>query len=718
MVTAKYSADRSAPECAALYQSGRSLARLFSIATLWKRQNDVYSRTHWVLPKQPDTLNPGVGFARDNDVTLLIRYSLSSIGFRMSDDRITQFSQLALIAPLLKVIDEVGYETPSPIQAAAIPPLLDGRDLLGQAQTGTGKTAAFALPLLSRLDLSLLQPQILVLAPTRELAIQVAEAMQTYARHLQGFHVLPVYGGQSMEAQLRPLKRGVHVVVGTPGRIQDHLRRGTLKLEKLTALVLDEADEMLRMGFIDDVEQILEHTPKSKQVALFSATMPAAIQKIAQRFLNNPVEIKIANKTATVPTITQRYWQVTGTHKLDALTRILEAEDFDAMIIFVRTKTATVELSEKLEARGCSCAPMNGDMNQALRERTIDRLKKGSLDIVVATDVAARGLDVERISHVLNYDIPNDTEPYIHRIGRTGRAGRKGNAILFVSPREKRMLRAIEQATRQTIEPMNLPTHEDIADKRVTQFKQTLSKTLEAQELSYFANIIESYQQEHDVALNDIAAALAYLLQKERPLLPAPIPAERPAHEPRGRSDRGVPAARGSERAARSEASRPPRKLRDTGPGMERYRIEVGRDQNIQAKHIVGAIANEAGIDSQHIDNISINDNYSTVDLPEAMPKDVLIHLQKTWLCGQPMRIHREDEPAPAPAKPRGPRSAKPTTSDRPARPGRLFLGDQSPRSGKRNTGDKPLRSGKPAKPAFGKSDKPKYDKSKKPSKA
>jgi ATP-dependent RNA helicase DeaD len=660
----------------------------------------------------------------------------------MSDDQITQFSQLALAAPILKVIDEVGYETPSPIQAAAIPPLLEGRDLLGQAQTGTGKTAAFALPLLSRLDLSLLQPQILVLAPTRELAIQVAEAMQTYARHLKGFHVLPVYGGQSMEAQLRPLKRGVHVVVGTPGRIQDHLRRGTLKLDKLAALVLDEADEMLRMGFIDDVEQILEHTPKTKQVALFSATMPAAIQKIAQRFLNNPVEIKIANKTATVPTITQRYWQVTGTHKLDALTRILEAEDFDAMIIFVRTKTATVELSEKLEARGYSCAPMNGDMNQALRERTVDRLKKGSLDIVVATDVAARGLDVERISHVLNYDIPNDTEPYIHRIGRTGRAGRKGTAILFVSPREKRMLRAIEQATRQPIEEMKLPTHEDIADKRIAQFKQTLSKTLESQELGYFSNVLESYQQEHDVAMTDIASALAYLLQKERPLLPAPMPAERPVHESRERSDRGerkersdrgdrgASAARRTERAPRSEDSRPPRKLRDTGPGMERYRIEVGREQNIQAKHIVGAIANEAGIDSQHIDNISINDNYSTVDLPEDMPKDVLMHLQKTWICGQPMRIHRDGEPAPAPAKPRGTRSDKPTTNDRPARAGKLFLGDKPvrsgnpahddkpPRSGKPNTGDKPLRSGKPAKPAFGKSDKPKFDKSKKPRKA
>ncbi len=647
----------------------------------------------------------------------------------MSDDQIIQFSQLALAAPLLKAINEVGYETPSPIQAAAIPPLLEGRDLLGQAQTGTGKTAAFALPLLSRLDLSLLQPQILVLAPTRELAIQVAEAMQTYARHMKGFHVLPVYGGQSMEAQLRPLKRGVHVVVGTPGRIQDHLRRGTLKLDKLSALVLDEADEMLRMGFIDDVEQILEHTPKSKQVALFSATMPPAIQKIAKRFLNEPVEIKIANKTTTVAAITQRYWQVTGTHKLDALTRILEAEDFDAMIVFVRTKTATVELAEKLEARGYSCAALNGDMNQALRERTVDRLKKGSLDIVVATDVAARGLDVERISHVLNYDIPNDVEPYVHRIGRTGRAGRKGTAILFVSPREKRMLRAIEQATRQPIEPMNLPTHEDIADKRVAQFKQTLSKALESQELGFFSDVIESYQQEHDVALSDIASALAYLLQKERPLVPEPMPAERSVHPARERNERGERHDRSDrntrgerpsrERTPRNEDARPPRRVRDAAPGMERFRLEVGREQNIQPKHIVGAIANEAGIDSQHIDNISINDDYSTVDLPEGMPKDVLRHLQKTWICGQPMRIHRENEPAPAADKPRHPRADKPTTSDRPTRGGRLALGDKPARSGKPFAADRPARAGKPAFPRSDKAGKPfgKSDKAKKPRK-
>ncbi len=572
----------------------------------------------------------------------------------MSTEAITHFAQLALSEPVLQAVNEVGYESPSPIQAQAIPPLLAGRDLLGQAQTGTGKTAAFALPILSRIDLSLTQPQVLVLTPTRELAIQVAEAMQTYARHLKGFHVLPIYGGQSMEAQLRPLRRGVHAVVGTPGRVQDHLRRGTLKLDRLTTLVLDEADEMLRMGFIDEVEQILEHTPAEKQVALFSATMPAAIQKVAQKYLRDPVEIKIKNKTSTVAAITQRYWQVTGLHKLDALTRILEVEEFDAMIVFVRTKTATVELAERLEARGFSCSALNGDMNQALRERTVERLKKGSLDIVVATDVAARGLDVERISHVVNYDIPYDTEAYVHRIGRTGRAGRKGEAILFVAPREKRMLRAIETATRQPITPMQLPSHADIADRRVTQFKQTISEVIESQELGFFEDVIAGYQQEHDIALDKIAAALAFLVQKERPLLPAvqkePVHSEpRPAREDRPEK----PRARGERRGFEGE--------RSVEAGMVRYRMEVGRNHGVLPKNIVGAIANEAGMDSQNIGHIKLHDDYSTVDLPAGMPKDIFKHLTKVWVCGHQLRMsvlsgdgqpgEYKPRPAPAPRK-------------------------------------------------------------------
>lgn len=545
----------------------------------------------------------------------------------MTKPQISRFSDLSLSAPILQAVEEVGYETPSPIQAESIPPLLEGRDLLGMAQTGTGKTAAFALPLLSRLNLDTKQPQLLVLTPTRELAIQVAEAMQKYARHLSGFHILPVYGGQGMDIQLRQLKRGVHVVVGTPGRIQDHLRRGTLKLDQISAVVLDEADEMLRMGFIDDVEEILQHTPATKQVALFSATMPDAIKRVARNHLHDPVEIRIQSKTATVATITQRYWQVTGVHKLDALTRILEVEDFDGMLIFVRTKNATVELAEKLEARGYSVAALNGDMNQQLREKTVDRLKKGMLDILVATDVVARGLDVERISHVVNFDIPYDTEAYVHRIGRTGRAGRKGEAILFVSPREKRMLFAIEKATRQKITPMQLPSREAVTDKRVMQFKQIISDTLESQELGFFEELVEAYQAEHNVGLSEVAAALAFLLQRERPLLPTAEEAvsEKPTRSAEESNDR--------------KAERGKRPRHDNDEDMVTYRIEVGREHGVQPKHIVGAIANEAGIDSSFIGHIKLYDGFSTVDLPEGMPDDVFQHLKKVWVCGRQLNI-------------------------------------------------------------------------------
>ena len=394
----------------------------------------------------------------------------------------SSFADLGLSHNLLRAIADTGYEAPSAIQNAAIPKLLEGRDMIGQAQTGTGKTAAFALPALQRLSSPQRLPQILVLTPTRELAIQVAEAMQTYSRYLDNFHVLPVYGGQGMDSQLRQLRRGVQAVVGTPGRIQDHIRRGTLVLKEIKTVILDEADEMLRMGFVEDVDAILSHTPKEKQVALFSATMPGPIRKIAERHLNNPVEIQIKSKSATVATVRQRYCQVNVRHKLNALTRILEVENFDAMIIFVRTKTATVELAEKLEARGFSSAPLNGDMTQALREATVARLKNGRLDILVATDVAARGLDVERISHVVNYDIPHDTEAYIHRVGRTARAGRSGEAIIFVAPRESRMLRAIEKATGMSIEQLPMPSKEDIVDRRITQFKDLISSTIESED--------------------------------------------------------------------------------------------------------------------------------------------------------------------------------------------------------------------------------------------
>jgi ATP-dependent RNA helicase DeaD len=574
----------------------------------------------------------------------------------MSDPSVTRFAQLGLAAPVLQVIEEVGYEAPSPIQAESIPPLLQGRDLLGQAQTGTGKTAAFALPLLSRLDLALPHPQVLVLTPTRELAIQVAEAMQTYARHLKGFHVVPIYGGQDMGTQLRHLRRGVHVVVGTPGRVLDHLGRGTLNLDRLASLVLDEADEMLKMGFIDDVEAILEHTPPQRQVALFSATMPEAIRRVAQRHLREPVEVRIQSKTTTVETINQRYWQVSGLHKLDALTRLLEVESFDAMLVFVRTKTATVELAEKLEARGYPCAPLNGDMNQALRESTVERLKRGTLDILVATDVAARGLDVERISHVLNYDIPYDTEAYVHRIGRTGRAGRKGEAILFVSPRERRMLRAIEVATRQPIAPMQMPSHADIADRRINRFKQMITDTIEAQELGFFEELIGSYQQEQDIGLGEIAAALAYQLQRERPL----VPEQRAAPKHREVAAETEPAAPGPRRRPKAQQDE----------GMVSYRIEVGREHGVQPKNIVGAIANEAGLESQYIGQIKLFDSYSLVDLPEGMPKEVFRHLQTVWVCGRQLRMSLAGGP-PQPERSRKPRpanaAAKPKRKKNPA---------------------------------------------------
>ncbi|MEL6903581.1 MAG: DEAD/DEAH box helicase, partial [Cyanobacteria bacterium J06606_4] len=432
---------------------------------------------------------------------------------------VQSFQNLSLTPPVLKALEDVGYETPTPIQAKTIPPILAGKDIIGQAQTGTGKTAAFALPVLSQIDLDNHHPQALVLAPTRELALQVAEAFQGYASHMKGFHVLPIYGGQSYQIQLKQLKRAAHVVVGTPGRVIDHIKRGTLKLEHLKFLVLDEADEMLRMGFIDDVEWVIAQTPATRQVALFSATMPAAIRKIAQKYLNDPTEISIKTQSRTADTIRQRFWTVSGYHKLDALTRILEVEAFDGMIVFVRTKISTVELSEKLEARGYNAAPLSGDVPQNQRERTVDRLKQGKLDILVATDVAARGLDVERISHVINYDMPYDPEAYVHRIGRTGRAGREGEAILFVTPREKRLLSALERSTKQKIAQMEMPSTEVVNNQRIARFKQQITDTLAQEDSQFFVNILEQYEQEHNVPAIEIAGALAKLLQGDEPLL-------------------------------------------------------------------------------------------------------------------------------------------------------------------------------------------------------
>ena len=569
------------------------------------------------------------------------------------------FDDLDLVAPLIKALEDIGYESPSPIQAKTIPLVMAGKDLVGQAQTGTGKTAAFALPLLSRIDLKKKKPQVLVLVPTRELAIQVAEAFQTYAKHMKGFHVLPIYGGQDYGTQLRPLKRGVHVVVGTPGRVMDHMRRGTLKLDALDCLVLDEADEMLRMGFIDDVEWILEQTPEKRQIALFSATMPTQIRKIAKNYLQEPEQITIKNKTATVETIRQRYWMVSGAHKLDALTRILEAENYNAVLIFVRTRITTVELAEKLQARGYAAVALNGDLQQKQRERTLAQLKSGKLDILIATDVAARGLDVTRLSHVINYDIPNETGAYIHRIGRTGRYGRTGEAILFVTPREKHWLRRIEKATRQKIEMMELPSTEMINDKRVARFKQNITDAIAKEGLGFYQNLIEEYQQEHNIPATEIAAALAKLVQGKEPLLLKKFPAGR--KEQKGRGARDISNSRGRKESREGRKSPKGRgRSGKPGAGMETYRIEVGHNHDVQPSNIVGAIANEAGLDSRNIGRVDIHDDYSLVDLPEGMPKEVYRDLRKTWVAGQKLNITRLKEAGDKPAPQRKSKSDKP----------------------------------------------------------
>ena len=553
----------------------------------------------------------------------------------------TQFSKFELKPTILKALQEVGYETPTPIQDQTIPYLLEKKDVLGQAQTGTGKTAAFALPLLSNLNLRQKEPQILVLAPTRELAIQVAEAFKKYASQIKNFHVLPIYGGQEYRRQIRGLKRGVHVVVGTPGRIMDHMRRGTLKLDKLNTLVLDEADEMLRMGFIDNVEWILEKTPLKRQIALFSATMPQKIRSIAKRYLKEPEQIIIKVKTMTANTIRQRFWPVNGMHKLDALTRILEIESFEAMLIFVRTKTATVDLSAKLEARGYASNALNGDIKQNKREETINYLKSGKLDIIVATDVAARGLDVDRISHVVNYDIPHDIEGYVHRIGRTGRAGRIGDAILFVAPREKRMLHSIEKATKQKIEIMELPSTELINDQRIVKFKQRISDTLANEELSIFSQIIEQYQKEHNVPSIEVAAALAMLLQGETPFMLKNEHNLSKKNKNILKNDSKTHKKIGNEkRTVRTKVgARNRRNGLSNEKGMKSYRLEVGHNQSVNKKNIVEAIANESGLDRQFIGRINIYDDYSEIDLPEGMPKVVFKDLKEVCVSGQPLKI-------------------------------------------------------------------------------
>ena len=548
------------------------------------------------------------------------------------------FADLGLGDAVLRTIKDVGYESPSTIQAETIPPLLAGRDLVGLAQTGTGKTAAFALPILDRLDLKQKSPQALVLAPTRELALQVCEAFEKYAAHTRGVHVLPVYGGQGYGVQLSALRRGVHIVVGTPGRIMDHLEKGTLDLTQLRFLVLDEADEMLNMGFAEDVETILADTPDDKQVALFSATMPPQIRRLSKKYLNDPVEITVKNKTTTSANTTQRYLIVSYPQKVDALTRILEVENFEGMIVFVRTKNETETLAEKLRARGFSAQAINGDVQQTQRERTVNQLKDGKLDILVATDVAARGLDVERISHVVNYDIPTDTESYVHRIGRTGRAGRKGDAISFVTPRERYLLKHIEKATRQPLTQMHMPTVDDINTTRLARFDDQITQALAHPQVGFFRDVVTHYLNRNDVPEVDVAAALAIVLQGDQPLLldPAQERQQRPERTDKpGRTDRPD---RGKPRGDKPE--RGPR--RGSGEGLATYRISVGKRHKVEPRQIVGAIANEGGLSRGDFGHISIRPDHSLVELPAEMAESVWDALRQTRISGKLIELKRD----------------------------------------------------------------------------
>ncbi len=565
------------------------------------------------------------------------------------------FADLGLSEAVLAAVTAVGYESPSPIQAATIPALLAGHDLLGQAQTGTGKTAAFALPLLSRLNLELPGVQALVMVPTRELAIQVAEAFNKYAAHMPGFHVLPIYGGQSYTPQLNALRRGVHVVVGTPGRIMDHLDRGTLSLDSVRYAVLDEADEMLQMGFVDAIDQILSKVPPERQVALFSATMAPQIKRIAKTHLRSPREINIQGKTTTAANIRQRYWVVSGLHKLDALTRILEVEPFDAMLVFTRTKQSTVELAERLEARGFAAAALNGDILQAQRERTVAALKSGKIDILVATDVAARGLDVERIGHVVNFDVPYDTESYVHRIGRTGRAGRKGEAILFIAPRERNMLSAIERATRSSLEPMRLPSVNDVNERRIGKFRERLEAVVAEGVSPEYRSVIESVVRESGQDLLDVAAALARMAQGDTPLLlptaeepgfrdaaPRSLPPEQRQERFRERSPEG---GGGEERPRGKFVSREDR----FGP-QQVYRLEVGRAHGVQPGNIVGAIAHTGNLEGTQINGVDIHFDHTLVRLPAGLPNDVLERISQVKVRGRSLDIKPADG---APSSPR-----------------------------------------------------------------
>ena len=622
-----------------------------------------------------------------------------------ADEALVTFEDLGLADEVLEAIKAMGYETPSPIQAKAIPALLQGGNLLGTAQTGTGKTAAFSLPLLSRLDFNGHETSMLVLTPTRELAIQVAEAIQQYAARMPRVHVVPVYGGQDIAVQLRALKRQANIVVATPGRLIDHIKRGSVVLSGVKAIVLDEADEMLDMGFMEDVETILKEIPDDAQRALFSATMPKEVKAIIDKYLGEYDEACIEGKTTTVENIRQRYLLVKNEHKLEALARVLEGEDFDGVLVFVRTKQNTTELAEKLESRGLNVAPLNGDLAQSMRERTINRLKMGKLDIVVATDVAARGIDVDRITHVVNYDIPYDTESYVHRIGRTGRAGRSGNAILFITPREKKMLKIIEKATRQPIETMELPTAEVISAKRVTAFKEKIKSVISTGELEKFKELVENMVVESmaseaadksgeaqipdPLTATDIAAAVIKIWQKKQPLFPELKPLDAPRERGERRDDNfGLD---------REEKSRLRKERKEGSNGVEegylRYYLGVGRKDHVTPKDIVGAIAGEGNISSSNIGRIKLFDKFSTVELPETMPQEVLDILADMTIRGNDSRFRLMTDDVPAgPAPGTRPRASREERRSFHRGEGRNDFGD---RHGKKFGDDKPFENRK-----------------------
>ncbi|WP_118984593.1 DEAD/DEAH family ATP-dependent RNA helicase [Photorhabdus sp. CRCIA-P01] len=610
----------------------------------------------------------------------------------MTTETEISFADLGLSAPILSALEDLGYEKPSPIQQQCIPHLLNGRDVLGMAQTGSGKTAAFSLPLLHNINAELKAPQILVLAPTRELAVQVAEACADFSKHMRNVNVVALYGGQRYDVQLRALRQGPQIVVGTPGRLLDHLKRGTLDLSNLSGLVLDEADEMLRMGFIEDVENIMSQIPAEHQTALFSATMPEAIRRITRRFMNDPQEVRIQASVTTRPDISQSYWSVYGMRKNEALVRFLEAEDFDAAIIFVRTKNATLEVAEALERSGYNSAALNGDMNQALREQTLERLKDGRLDILIATDVAARGLDVERISLVVNYDIPMDAESYVHRIGRTGRAGRAGRALLFVENRERRLLRNVERTMKLTIPEVELPNAELLSQRRLEKFAANVQQQLESSDLEQYRALLSKLQPAEDLDIETLAAALLKMAQGERPLILPPDPVRRPRREFNERDDRRRNGSDDRGERGEQRGDRPRRERRDVGD-MELYRIEVGRDDGVEVRHIVGAIANEGDISSRYIGNIKLFATHSTIELPKGMPGDLLSHFTRTRILNKPMNMQLMGDAQPFERRERrgGPRNGSGngnSNGNAPRRDRENFNGGGRRFSGERRSGE------------------------------